>query len=610
MKTHIAGGWVVAFQDGGHEVHEGGSVVYEDDRIVHAGAPYTGPADARVDARGKLVSPGFTNAHVHPTGPGGDYLLHDMAKNDYRTANYMAFAAPLKGKFGPPSPEATAALRTWVLLHALKNGTTTVLDVGGLRGDWDGYARIVEQVGVRVYGSPPFRDRNTFMDAKGRLYYEADAAAGTRGLEEAVGFIRKFDGAAQGRLRGMLNAAQVETCSEPLLRAAKDAARSLDVPIHTHAGGNLIELQRVFEEHGRTPVQFLADIGFLDDRTLLGHGVFTTAHPWTHYAFGDDLATLAATGATVGHCPYKYAKMAITLQSFQRYLDAGVRLSIGTDTFPMDIVAELRWASMLAKVADANYQAGQPRDVYNAATLGACTLLRRDDLGRLAPGAKADILLIDLDHMGAAFYADPIKALVDGACGRDVDTVIVDGQTLVVGRPRDTDGRGRSLRQGTRGHAPLLEPGVRLAVGRRRRRPHHPAGVPDPARVGAPSPGEAGARVGRQRAGGRAACCRAPHPALSPEGEGTGGRQTWPTQEGLATSRQRSRIERNSRAGSGPVASSAAFSFQRSGRVVPTIAVCTPGTASVNRSAAPTAASSPSRRNGKSRARRRDQYGW
>ena len=68
-----------------------------------------------------------------------------------------------------------------MLLHALKNGTTTVLDVGGLRGDWDGYARIVEQVGVRVYGSPPFRDRNTFMDARGRLYYEADAAAGTAG---------------------------------------------------------------------------------------------------------------------------------------------------------------------------------------------------------------------------------------------------------------------------------------------------------------------------------------------------------------------------------------------------------------------------------------------
>jgi cytosine/adenosine deaminase-related metal-dependent hydrolase len=95
--------------------------------------------------------------------------------------------------------------------------------------------------------------------------------------------------------------------------------------------------------------------------------------------------------------------MAMTLQSFQRYLDAGVRLAMGTDTFPMDMVAELRWASMLAKITDRNYQVGQPRDVFNAATLGACTFLRRDDLGRLAPGAKADIVLINLDHLGSAF---------------------------------------------------------------------------------------------------------------------------------------------------------------------------------------------------------------
>jgi cytosine/adenosine deaminase-related metal-dependent hydrolase len=231
----------------------------------------------------------------------------------------------------------------------------------------------------------------------------------------------------------MLNAAQVETCSEPLLRAGKDAARELNVPIHTHAGGNLVEFQRIMEEHRKTPVQFLADIGFLDERTLLGHVVFTTAHSWPRYPFGDDLRVLAQTRATVGHCPYKYAKMAMTLQSFQRYLEAGVNLAIGTDTYPLDIVAELRWASILAKVSDANYQAGLPRDVFNAATLGGCTFLARTDLGRLAPGAKADIVVINLDQLGAPVYADPIKALVDGASGRDVDTVIVDGKVLVQG---------------------------------------------------------------------------------------------------------------------------------------------------------------------------------
>jgi 5-methylthioadenosine/S-adenosylhomocysteine deaminase len=433
MRTIIEGGWVVAWNGRSHEVHEQGSVVFEDDRIVHAGPAWTGAADARITATGKLVSPGFINTHVHTAGNGGDYLLLDMAKNDYRTANYMAFAAPLKGKMSPPPAEATAALRAFVFLHALKNGTTTVIDVGGLRGDWDGYARLVDDLGVRVYAGPPFRDRDTYMDAQGRLTYEEDAAVGRARLQEAVDFARKFDGTAQGRLRALFNAAQVETCSEPLLRAGKDAARGLGAPIHTHAGGNLIEFQRIMEEYRKTPIRFLADIGFLDERTLLGHVVFTTAHEWTRYPFGDDLRLLAERGVTVGHCPYKYAKMAMTLHSFQRYLEAGVTLAIGTDTYPMDIVAELRWASILAKVTDGNYQAGLARDVFNAATVGGCRFVDRPDLGRLAAGAKADILLITLDHLGGSVYADPIKALVDSASGRDVDTVIVDGKVLVRG---------------------------------------------------------------------------------------------------------------------------------------------------------------------------------
>ena len=433
MKTLIEGGWVVAYNGTTHEVHERGAVVIENDTIVHAGGPYTGAVDTTISARGKLVSPGFINTHVHTAGGGGDYLLLDMAKNDYRTANYMSFAAPLKGKMTPPPAETVAALRTFVFLHALKNGTTTVVDVGGLRGDWEGYARLVDELGVRVYASPPFRDRETYMDAQGRLTYEEDTAVGQARLREAIDFVRKYDGSAQGRLRGMLNAAQVETCSAPLLRAGKDAARQLGVPIHTHAGGNLVEFQRIMDEYRKTPVQFLADLGFLDERTLLGHVVFTTAHAWPRYSFGDDLRVLAQTGATVGHCPYKYAKMAMTLQSFQRYLEAGVNLAIGTDTYPMDIVAELRLASILAKVTDGNYQAGLPRDVFNAATLGGCKFLGRTDLGRLTPGAKADVLLINLDQLGAPVYADPIKALVDGASGRDVDTVIVDGKVLVQG---------------------------------------------------------------------------------------------------------------------------------------------------------------------------------
>src|SRR2546425_9596474 len=106
MKTLIEGGWVVAYNGRSHEVHERGSVVVEDDKILHAGGPYAGVVDVKISARGKLVAPGFINTHVHTAGGGGDYLLLDMAKNDYRTANYMSFAAPLKGRMSPPPADA------------------------------------------------------------------------------------------------------------------------------------------------------------------------------------------------------------------------------------------------------------------------------------------------------------------------------------------------------------------------------------------------------------------------------------------------------------------------------------------------------------------------
>jgi 5-methylthioadenosine/S-adenosylhomocysteine deaminase len=343
----------------------------------------------------------------------------------------MAYAAPQKGRMPAPTAEAMAAIRRYVLLHALKQGSTTIIDVGGLRGNWDSYVSIIEEMGCRVYGSPPFRDGNTFTDAQGRLYYDADEQAGRKGLDEAIAFIKTYDGAANGRLRGMLCPSQVETCSEPLLRAAKDAARELHVPIFTHAGGNLVEFHRIMGEHRKTPVHYLADIGFLDEMTLLGHVVFTTAHPWSVYPYGDDLKLLAETGATVGHCPYKYAKMAMTLHSYQRYLDAGVNVALGTDTYPMNFIAEMRWAAMLTRVVDGNFQAGRPRDIFNSATLGGCKFIRRQDLGRLTPGAKADILIINLNHMVSAPHHDPIKALIDYGDSRDIEMVIVDGKTLV-----------------------------------------------------------------------------------------------------------------------------------------------------------------------------------
>ena len=249
MRTVIEGGWVVAWNGRGHEVHEQGSVVFEGDRVVHAGGPYAGPADARIRRGGKLVSPGFINTHVHTAGNGGDYLLLDMAKNDYRTANYMAFAAPLKGKMTPPPPSRRGRSGPSSSSTRSRTAPPPSSTWAACAGDWDGYARLVDDLGVRVYGGPPFRDRDTYMDAQGRLTYEEDVAVGRARLQEAVDFVQVRRGragpAARAAQRGPGRDLQRAAAAGGQGRGAR--ARSAD----PHPRGR--QPRRVPADHGRVP---------------------------------------------------------------------------------------------------------------------------------------------------------------------------------------------------------------------------------------------------------------------------------------------------------------------------------------------------------------------
>jgi len=122
------------------------------------------------------------------------------------------------------------------------------------------------------------------------------------------------------------------------------------------------------------------------------------------------------------------------LESLERYRQLGINVALGTDTFPQDLISEMRLAGLMCRFAEGSFRVGRARDVFDAATLGGARALGRDDLGRLCPGARADIVLVDLRaaHYGAVH--DPIKSLVECGSGSDIDTVIVDGRTLLEGR--------------------------------------------------------------------------------------------------------------------------------------------------------------------------------
>jgi 5-methylthioadenosine/S-adenosylhomocysteine deaminase len=442
MKFRIDGGVVVGWSGAGHEIIANGSVVIENDRIKSVGTDRSEPVDRVIDAAGRIVSPGFVNLHVHSQLNVGDYLLTDVTKKDYLSANWFVFGAPLKAKIEAPPPPAVALGRRYALYSALRNGSTTVLDPGGGPGALEDYVAIVGELGGRVFFSPPYRSHDIFTDVEGRHYYEERADKGRPGLKAAVDFIKKFHGAHNGRLQGILNPAQAETCEPSLLQESAAAAKELDVPIHIHAGGNFREFLEILNRHRKPVAEYLAGTGILGPRTTLGHMAITGGHSRVDYPLADELEILAETGATVGHCPHKCAKMAFAMESFDRYLGAGVRIGLGTDTYPLDIVAEMRYASLISRLVDRNAAGARAADVFNAATIGGATALGRPDLGRLTPGAKADLVVINLRTARYGPARDPINALVEYGSGADVETVIVDGEVVV------EDGRSERIDEG------------------------------------------------------------------------------------------------------------------------------------------------------------------
>jgi cytosine/adenosine deaminase-related metal-dependent hydrolase len=142
---------------------------------------------------------------------------------------------------------------------------------------------------------------------------------------------------------------------------------------------------------------------------------------------------MARSGASVAHCPNIFARRGILLQDFGKYRRLGINIGLGTDTFPHNFIDEMRWATVLCKVAAENVEATSLADVLHAATVGGAKALLRSDIGRLAPGCKADLSLVDLAHPSLQPVRDPLKSLVFSGLDRPITDVFVDGHQVVAG---------------------------------------------------------------------------------------------------------------------------------------------------------------------------------
>ena len=234
-----------------------------------------------------------------------------------------------------------------------------------------------------------------------------------------------------GLIRGCLEPERIETQTEQVLLETKDAAERLNCPIKLHAAQGKVEYDLIHERTGKSSIGYLNDIHFLSKRVGIPHCHITAGTRWGRDEDGDDLTLLQETGTTVIHCPVIIGRSGGYLDSFAKYRRRGINVVLGTDTFPPDFFQNIRTASMFSRMVEGNAVGSTYADIYRAATLGAAQYLGRDDLGRLCKGAKADMIVVDLDSLHMGPIDDPIRTMFMAGNRTDIKMSIINGRIVM-----------------------------------------------------------------------------------------------------------------------------------------------------------------------------------
>lgn len=441
MHTLIKGRWVVGHDDRGLTLIPHGCVVVEGKHVAFVGQSCEGDFDEIIDATDQLVGPGFIDTHVHSGHRASHRLISDSGRPLYFGQPFLEISVPKEGRtvagdpryLRPDDRSVGAALElnaAFTVAELLRNGVTTFVEFGSSLAVQRALLAQLERFGTRAYLGPGYDCGRWVGDEEGRLKRVFDADAGLRGLEDAIAFIREIDGACDGRARGILVPREVETATIELLQRTLAAADMLGVPMATHAAYSVLEFHDIVREHQKTPIELLHDIGMLRPTLNIGHGNFIADDPNLNYSGARDLSLMGNAHCSISHCPINIARRGRTLRDWHGYRQAGVNISIGSDTYPRDMVMNMRTASLMGKIVGHDYFKAPAGEVFEAATTGGARSLGREDLGRLAPGALADIITVRLSSDTSLRFGpvrDPIKSLVECGIGDDVDTVMVDG---------------------------------------------------------------------------------------------------------------------------------------------------------------------------------------
>ena len=419
-RTVILGRWILAATKNGIELLENHYVVVEGSSIATITKERPADADKFMELDQALVLPGFVNIHNHSfSAPIFRGLIEDVSEATLGGNYVYSFLLPM-GELAADvlDQDEQRAIVELAMLELIKTGSTTILDMWRINQDF--FFDVAKQMGIRAYGCPyQWSSPNLGIDADGRPTYGGEGA--DTGLERAIEIFHRYEEGPEGRIRAGLAPHGVDTCEPELLRAVRATADELGCPISIHVSQSELEVDVIRARYGKTAIEHLRDLGFLGSDVVVGHCI---------YATDSDLAIIRNSGATLATCPLTYARVGVTAP-YHRFRDSGVGLGFGTDGYCLDIISEFRISGLLAKTHSGRGDAGSAIDLIATATMGGAAALGRDDIGVIAPGAKADLIVVDMRKPHLFPVWDPLRALVWNGSGADVSSVFVDGELLV-----------------------------------------------------------------------------------------------------------------------------------------------------------------------------------
>jgi len=427
---------IVVTLDGQERVFEKGALLTENDRITAVGnttdVEKTGKGDIVIDAKGKIVLPGFINTHVHSgliRGTAEDLPLWEWLRKH------------VDPKHKALQREDAYAAAKLCYSEMIKAGITTALDMYRYM---DRCADAAEETGIRIFLAPYVADK------PGYEYFEKQA--------DNEKLIKERNGGADGRINVWLGLEHLIYCSEESFHKARELADKYGVGIHTHGEESLEMYERLSREHGKRPIEIFRDYGILGPKTVLAHCVWLSP---------TEMEILGKTHTSVAHCPVSNMKLASGVAPVPELIKRGVNVGLGSDGVKennrLDLIQEMKIASLMQKVHHLDATTLPAKQALRIATVnGAKALGMESQLGSLEVGKKADVVILDgvKPHMTPLLtgeFSNIVANTVFAAQASDVETVLINGKIVMEKRVLKTVNETEVIQLATKTTYDLLE---------------------------------------------------------------------------------------------------------------------------------------------------------